>query len=77
MSITYSEYVSVVLVIQHAMRMCRFILSSAACLVVLYFILSSAACLVVLYFILSSAACLAVQNFSTSSHKGHEFRKYY
>jgi len=31
-SITYSECVSVALVIQHAMHMCRIILSSVACL---------------------------------------------
>jgi hypothetical protein len=35
--ITYSEYVSVAFVIQHAMRMRRTILSSAACLVLPYF----------------------------------------
>jgi hypothetical protein len=36
-SITYSERVSVALVIQHAKRMRRIILSSVACLAVLYF----------------------------------------
>ena len=36
-SITYSECVSVTLVIQHAMRMRRVILSSVACLTVPYF----------------------------------------
>jgi len=30
-SITYSEYVSVVLIIQHAMRMCRSVFSSVSC----------------------------------------------
>jgi hypothetical protein len=37
MSITYSECVSVALIIQHAARMRRIILSSVACLAVLYF----------------------------------------
>jgi hypothetical protein len=32
LSITYSECVSVILIIQHAMRMCRIILSSVSCL---------------------------------------------
>jgi hypothetical protein len=36
-NITYSEYVFVALVIQHAMRMRRIILSSVACLAVPYF----------------------------------------
>jgi hypothetical protein len=36
-SITYSECVSVALVIQHAKRMRRIILSSVACLAVPYF----------------------------------------
>jgi hypothetical protein len=36
-SITYSECVSVALVIQHAKRMRRIILSSVACLVLPYF----------------------------------------
>jgi hypothetical protein len=36
MSITYSECVSVALVIQHAKRMCRIILLSLACLSLLY-----------------------------------------
>jgi hypothetical protein len=36
-SITYSECVSVALVIQHAKRMSRIILSSVACLIVPYF----------------------------------------
>jgi hypothetical protein len=36
-SITYSEYVSVALVIQHAKRMRRIILSSVACPAVPYF----------------------------------------
>jgi hypothetical protein len=36
-SITYSEYVSVALVIQHAKRMRRILLSSMACLALLYF----------------------------------------
>jgi hypothetical protein len=36
-SITYCECVSVVLVIQHAMRMRRIILSSVGCLTVPYF----------------------------------------
>jgi hypothetical protein len=37
MSITYSDCVSVALVIQHGKRMRRVILSSLACLVVPYF----------------------------------------
>jgi hypothetical protein len=40
-SITYSECVSVALVIQHATRMRRTILSSVACLAVPYFSTSS------------------------------------
>jgi hypothetical protein len=36
-TITYSECVYVALVIQHAMRMCHFILTFAACLCVPYF----------------------------------------
>ena len=36
-SITYSEYVTVVLVIQHAMRMRRILLSSVACPALPYF----------------------------------------
>jgi hypothetical protein len=36
-SISYSECVSVVLIIQHAMCMCSIILSSVACLAVPYF----------------------------------------
>jgi len=36
-NIAYSEYVSVALVIQHAMRMRRTILLSAVCLVLQYF----------------------------------------
>jgi hypothetical protein len=37
-SITYSEYVSVALCIQHAKRMRRIILSSVACLALQYFL---------------------------------------
>jgi hypothetical protein len=37
MSITYTEHVSVALVIQHAMCMCCIILFSVACLAVPYF----------------------------------------
>ena len=37
MSITYSERVSVALVIQYAMRMCRIILPSVACPAVQYY----------------------------------------
>ena len=40
-SITYFECVSVALVIQHAMRMLRIMLSSVACLAVRYFATSS------------------------------------
>jgi len=36
-SVTYSEYVSVVLVIRHAKHMLRIMLSSVACLAVQYF----------------------------------------
>jgi hypothetical protein len=36
-SILYSECMSVVLIIQHAMRMCSIILSSVACLALPYF----------------------------------------
>jgi hypothetical protein len=36
-SITYSEWVSVALVIQHLMHMCRLVLSSVACPTVQYF----------------------------------------
>jgi hypothetical protein len=36
-SIIYSEFVSLVLVTQHSMRMCRIIFSSVACPALLYF----------------------------------------
>jgi hypothetical protein len=44
-SVTYSERVFVALVIQYAMRMRRIILSSMACLVLLYFSTFSYKCL--------------------------------